>query len=422
MSILNKYYRFFLNIWSPTVAFFVLTIIVATYLYSEYQADHANTLRLQSILLADELRQSSDDLTRMVRTYVATGDTLYKQHYQEILDIRNGKLPRPIKYENIYWDLVLEDDRRPRQNSEADPLLKRMQRVGFSKTEFAKLEQAKTNSDILVNTENAAMALIESTDPINDANRLKAIQMLNDPDYHQAKASIMRPINEFYQLMEQRTQAVVQQSNRTATILRMVFIAFTVIWVITLKAQTAQSKQAEKALADSDSLRELLLDIITQDLNNPAGVIYALSESGRKRLPENRIMETIFTTSERLIEVINQTTILSQAAFGETIPKEALSLNTLIKETVDEFAASLSAAEMDLVVTMSPDLIIEANPLIAEVFKNYISNAIKYARDGKRIVIETAIEDKAVVVCVNDFGRTIPKADRERYFRTQGSA
>ena len=252
-SILNKYFRFFLNIWSPTVAFFVLTIIAATYLYSEYQADHANNLRIQSILLADELRQSSDDLTRMVRTYVATGDTLYKQHYQDILDIRNGKLPRPIKYENIYWDLVLEDDRRPRQNSDADPLLERMQRVGFTKTELAKLEQAKTNSDMLVNTENAAMALIESTDPINDANRLKAIQMLNDSVYHQAKASIMRPINEFYQLMEQRTQEVVQLANRMARILRMVFIAFTIIWVITLKAQAAQSKQAKEALQASEN-------------------------------------------------------------------------------------------------------------------------------------------------------------------------
>ena len=44
----------------------------------------------------------------MVRTYVVTGDP-YKQHYQEILDIRDGRKPRPAAYPYVYWDLVLAD-------------------------------------------------------------------------------------------------------------------------------------------------------------------------------------------------------------------------------------------------------------------------------------------------------------------------
>jgi len=175
-------------------------------------------------------------------------------------------------------------------------------------------------------------------------------------------------------------------------------------------------KQAEQALAESDSIRELLLDIITHDLKNPAGNIYALSEAAQQDMPENKFLEAIYTSSGRLIEVLAQTTILSQATFGETIPKETLSLNKLLQETADEFASALSIAEMDLVVDIAPDVIIDANPLIAEVFKNYISNAIKHTRDGKRIVIETAIEDQAVVVCVKDFGKTLAKADREQIF------
>ena len=180
-----------------------------------------------------------------------------------------------------------------------------------------------------------------------------------------------------------------------------------------------ERKQAEKALAESNSLRELLLDIITHDLKNPAGVIYALSEAALKNMPENKFMEVIYTSSGRLIEVLNQTTILSQATFGETIPKETLSLNKLLQKTVDEYASELSTAEMECVVVIAPDLIIEANPLIGEVFKNYISNAIKYAKDGKRIVIETAIEDQSVVVRVKDFGKTIAEADRDQIFERQ---
>jgi len=184
-----------------------------------------------------------------------------------------------------------------------------------------------------------------------------------------------------------------------------------------IKIEVEERKQAERALAESDSLRELLLDIITHDLRNPAGVIYALSETAQREMPENAILKGIYTSSGRLIEILAQTTILSQAAFGEMIPKESLSLNALIKETADEFSSTLSKAGMELVVAIAPDIIIHANPLIAEVFKNYISNAIKYARDGGKIVIETVIEDQTVMVSVKDFGETIAKADRDQIFQ-----
>ena len=59
-------------------------------------------IRYESYLLADELRQSSDDLTRLARTYVVTGDPRYEDQYMTILDIRNGKKPRPQAYHRIY--------------------------------------------------------------------------------------------------------------------------------------------------------------------------------------------------------------------------------------------------------------------------------------------------------------------------------
>ena len=106
--------RFSRYLWLTLGMFVVFATTFVLYAWSEKQVDRAYESRQQSYLLADELRQSSDDLTRMVRTYVVTGAPIYKQHYQEILDIRDGKKPRPVDYQNIYWDLVLADDQRPR--------------------------------------------------------------------------------------------------------------------------------------------------------------------------------------------------------------------------------------------------------------------------------------------------------------------
>ena len=100
-----------------------------------------------------------------------------------------------------------------------------------------------------------------------------------------------------------------------------------------------QSKLAEQELAESNSLRELLLDIITHDLKNPASVIYSMSEMARTELPDNEIIDSIYVSSERLLAVLTNTTILSQAAFGEEIPKESMALDGLLQEIRVDFSS-----------------------------------------------------------------------------------
>ena len=79
------------SLWLTIGMLVALVFAFTFYIWSEKKIDRANEMRHQSFLLANELSQSSDDLTRMVRTYVATGNPIYKKHYQDILDIRNGK-------------------------------------------------------------------------------------------------------------------------------------------------------------------------------------------------------------------------------------------------------------------------------------------------------------------------------------------
>ena len=66
--------------WLTMVMFVAFAIAFVLYVRAEKQIDRANESRLRSYLLADELRQSSDDLTRMARGNVLTGAPLDKQH------------------------------------------------------------------------------------------------------------------------------------------------------------------------------------------------------------------------------------------------------------------------------------------------------------------------------------------------------
>jgi diguanylate cyclase (GGDEF)-like protein/PAS domain S-box-containing protein len=218
------------RIWLTFAMFVLLYIAFATYVYWEKRIDHANDQRHLSFMLADELRQSSDDLTRMARTYVVTGNPIYKQYYQEIIDIRNGRRPRPEGYFYAYWDLVLgaspPASRVP--SGQAIALLDLMRQSGFADAELSKLSEAKANSDALTSLEFEAMKLAESTGPHAEADHAKARQMMFDEHYHQVKATIMQPINEAFAMMDQRTLDAVNDAERIALLFRYMFIAITI--------------------------------------------------------------------------------------------------------------------------------------------------------------------------------------------------
>lgn len=202
----------------------VFALVFAVYVRAEKAIDRANEARLNSYQLADELRQSSDDLTRMVRSYVFTGNPLFKRQYLQILAIRDGKLPRPPDYQNIYWYLKRTDT--PPAAGERIALLELMRRAGITQIEFAKLAQAKANSDTLSRIELAAMRLIETPGEKIEQRRLQALTLLHDTAYHDAKAGIMQPISEFQRMMEARASTAVSHAIEVAYLMRIVFILF----------------------------------------------------------------------------------------------------------------------------------------------------------------------------------------------------
>ncbi|MGL6508384.1 methyl-accepting chemotaxis protein [Aeromonas hydrophila] len=217
---------FQLNLLLSVVTLILLSLVFFAYSWSGTQLEQSYQQRYQSYLLADELRQSSDDLTRLGRTYVITKDPAYEQQYMRILAIRNGEQNRPQGYNRIYWDFVAANGQNPRPDSQVRRgLIDLMKDTGFTENELAKLNEAKNNSDALVNTEVAAFKLVQQTDGDLAANQQKAIAMMHDKAYHQNKGRIMSPIDDFYVLMEHRTQQAVDDATSQSAMLRYLFIA-----------------------------------------------------------------------------------------------------------------------------------------------------------------------------------------------------
>jgi len=191
----------------------ILGVLTLLLFQNQENLNMSRDVQFQSYLLADELRQSSDDLTRLGRAYVATGNPEFEREYLAILDIRNGKIPRPVEYNRIYWDFVAATGEKPRPDGETISLQDLMKNEGFTDAEFAKLTEAQKNSDGLVVAETVAMNAVKGLFDDGKGNftvqkapdREMALKLVFDETYHKNKASIMKPIDDFYILFQKRT-------------------------------------------------------------------------------------------------------------------------------------------------------------------------------------------------------------------------
>ncbi|OQS35163.1 hypothetical protein B0T40_13465 [Chromobacterium haemolyticum] len=226
------------------LALIVLTFIGVVYTFiSMRQAvdsmSAASDNRYHSYLLASELRQSSDDLTRLGRTYVVTGDPSYEQQYNRVLDIRNGKAPRPQEYNRIYWDFVAAGQDKPRPDGETVPLQSLMKQAGFTDDEFAKLKEAQANSDGLVNLEVRAMNAVkgkfadaQGNYTVNGQPDMElARKLVHSKEYHQYKAKIMKPIDDFFVLLDQRTNTALKQARDRLSNAQLMFLVTIILLV-----------------------------------------------------------------------------------------------------------------------------------------------------------------------------------------------
>ena len=146
-----------------------------------------NNKRYLSYVLADEFSQTSMDLTRLCRTYVATGEQKYWDAYWDIVKWRNGEIPRP--------NYVNEDLYRGEIKKQIDI----MKELGFSKKEFALLKEASANSNGLIATEDQAMKTIKQGKVIdgplkpnsNETPQQFALRIVFDERYHEEVSKIM---------------------------------------------------------------------------------------------------------------------------------------------------------------------------------------------------------------------------------------
>ena len=294
----------------------------------------AQDRRFQSSFLADELRHSSDDLTRFARMFVETGEERFEEYFRQVLAIRNGEAARPDGYEGIYWDRVIAEKYVPLESAtgEAISLRDRMVALGFTETEFTLLAEAHRRSDNLTAIEtrafNAVRGLFEDDEGsytlVGPPDRTLAQSLLFGEEYLRAKASIMEPIGRFQEHVNSRTAAALVALRNDARILLLgVFVAAGGLLGLLLVLSVLIHR---RALLRSAALAEAAEQIAAGELDvrsgvrgkDELGVLGATFDNMVSRLAET--LELVTAAKERMEEELNVAREIQRSMIPLTFP------------------------------------------------------------------------------------------------------
>ncbi len=206
-----------------TISFISVAIVINKYQKATIKLEDAYNMQYKSLILADELRQSSDDLTRMARTYVITGNPMFEEQYKTVLGIRNGEIPRPKRYNGIFWDFLSMPNSQALLDGEKIPLRQLMKNANFPESELNLLFISQNESDDLTNLEHKAMNAVKGIfEDEKGEYTVKGLpdfalarDIMHSNEYHEAKIRIMKPLDNFYKAFENRTKQKVEEARLT---------------------------------------------------------------------------------------------------------------------------------------------------------------------------------------------------------------
>ncbi len=184
------------------------------------------------------------------------------------------------------------------------------------------------------------------------------------------------------------------------------------------QAEEAIKKYAAK-LEESNRLKELFSDVMHHDLLNPlnvaAGYIELLrdEETSPKKIAS---MERIERNLTKGMELIESATMFSKLESMEKIEFATIDLKEVIERVIEALNPLVTKAGMTVENSIDGSMMVRGNKIIEEVFANFISNAVKYAPKGKKILVEGEDMGEFWRIKVIDFGEGIKDADKAMIF------
>ncbi|MCR2821329.1 HAMP domain-containing sensor histidine kinase [Lederbergia panacisoli] len=171
------------------------------------------------------------------------------------------------------------------------------------------------------------------------------------------------------------------------------------------------------------SSKEQLIVNLAHDLRTPLTSVLGYLELLMKdqQISEDQMkhfLSIAHTKSLRLEKLIDELFEISRLNYGMLkMEKDPINIGELILQLKEEFYPSLEKNHLIARIDMVPNLqILGDGEMLARVFENLLTNAIRYGSEGKYIDIKGYADGNMIVIDVMNYGSYIPEDDLTHIF------
>ncbi len=205
---------------------------------------------------------------------------------------------------------------------------------------------------------------------------------------------------------------------------------FTVVLDITERKKAEEElKKSETELRELNATKDKFFNIIAHDLKSPFNAILGFSDLLVERVREkdyfgiDKFASTIFQSSKRAMDLLMNLMEWSRSQTGKIAFKPRyFDLVEFLGDIIplfDDIAGQKS-------ITIGRDfpskaIVFADQAMVSTVFRNLISNAIKFTRSGGHMTLKITPEQNGVLVSVSDSGIGIPEGRIGKLFRIDQS-
>jgi PAS domain S-box-containing protein len=178
-------------------------------------------------------------------------------------------------------------------------------------------------------------------------------------------------------------------------------------------------KQYADKLQRSNEMKELFTDILRHDLLNPAGNIKGFTElllEIENNEQKRSMLERIQKNDDKLIDMIDTAAKFAKLESQDELEFAIIDLGNLLRNVAESLRPMMESRKIEVFTRFSGVYNSNVNPIIEEVFANFLTNAVKYSYENTSIFIDILDDADMWKVAVTDQGEGISDADKPYVF------
>ena len=185
-------------------------------------------------------------------------------------------------------------------------------------------------------------------------------------------------------------------------------------------------------LKELDRLKTDFIHTVSHDLRSPLTSILGYTELIERIGPLNdnqrEFLKRLQGSIQHITNLVNELLDLGRLEAGFDTRREEVHLEDVLSYTLDMFDAQIKKKKIKLSTDIAPDMFpLRANPIrIRQMLDNLVGNAIKYTPAEGSVHVSMSMQEKQVILKVEDTGYGIPPEEQghvfEKFFRATNTS